>query len=717
MHEKNLGQQPSHNQKSKPKTGAFTAGRVVALAVIGVLIAGLAWLGFTPDPDAASVPDGAEAGDLALEPCDYTTDEGTYAAECGTLVVPENRIDRQSRLISLPVTRIPSRSDDPADPIFRLEGGPGVSNMHFPAAGRFVGDRDVVMVGYRGVDGSVRLDCPEVTSAVGHSTDILGEDAFRAYSDAYRACADRLTDAGVYVAGYGLVDQVEDLEAARKAFGYERIDLVSESAGTRTAMIYASRYPESIRRSVMIGVNPPGNFVWDPETTDEQIARYADLCERDEACSARTEDLAATIRTRSEDMPDRWYLLPIDAANIRTVSFWGMMESTPQAAPASAPMIIDAWLSAAAGDSSGLWFGSIFGELMFPKAFVWGQYAAAASVDAEAARDYFSSGEGGRDANFGYAASAFAWGGGRMADAWPVARGVDEYRTVKVSDVEALLVGGELDTTTPPQVAREELLPHLPNAQEVVLPGFGHSFSFWMEQPDAGTHLIETFLDSGEVDTSLYRPQTVGLTPDFGLPAMAKVVVGGLLGLALVMIVSLLWMARRVRTRGGFGPKGGAVLRSVYPVVLGLGGWCLGVLVTTSAMSWIPIDDSLFVALWAGVPIGLGIFLAWVGKDLASPAKTAGFAVATGASLVGAGLGFAVTDGFGAVFTGIVGAIACANLALILVDISRDRVRHGTVAAASDAPAGTASPPEVPGGARREEDLVPAGSSSRIDPR
>ena len=52
---------------------------------------------------------------------------------------------------------------------------------------------------------------------------------------------------------------------------------MSESAGTRVAMIYAGRYPKSIHRSVMIGVNPPGNFIWDPKTTDEQIDRYARL--------------------------------------------------------------------------------------------------------------------------------------------------------------------------------------------------------------------------------------------------------------------------------------------------------------------------------------------------------------------------------------------------------------------------------------------------------
>ena len=89
------------------------------------------------------------------------------------------------------------------------------------------------------------LDCPEVESALKHSTDLLGEKSFRAYADAFRACADRLTDDGVDLAGYSLAQRVDDLEAARIALGYDRIDLVSESAGTRTAMIYSWRYPRA----------------------------------------------------------------------------------------------------------------------------------------------------------------------------------------------------------------------------------------------------------------------------------------------------------------------------------------------------------------------------------------------------------------------------------------------------------------------------------------
>jgi pimeloyl-ACP methyl ester carboxylesterase len=186
------------------------------------------------------------------------------------------------------VTRIRAQSDHPAEPIFYLEGGPGITNINFMAASRYAEDRDVVLVGYRGVDGSVRLDCPEVGSMLKGSNDILGEASFRAYGDAFRACANRLTAEGVDLASYGLAQQVDDLEAARVALGYGRIDLLSQSAGTRTALIYAWRFPESIHRSVMIGVNPPGHTLWDAQTTDEQIGRYVALCAQDATCSKRT---------------------------------------------------------------------------------------------------------------------------------------------------------------------------------------------------------------------------------------------------------------------------------------------------------------------------------------------------------------------------------------------------------------------------------------------
>jgi hypothetical protein len=107
-------------------TPPFKPARIVALALVALAAAGLAYLHFEPGHGRVSVPDGARAGQLALHRCSYGTEHGSYAADCGTLVVPENRADPHSRLIALPVARIRARSAHPADAIFRLEGGPGL---------------------------------------------------------------------------------------------------------------------------------------------------------------------------------------------------------------------------------------------------------------------------------------------------------------------------------------------------------------------------------------------------------------------------------------------------------------------------------------------------------------------------------------------------------------------------------------------------------------
>jgi hypothetical protein len=53
-----------------------------------------------------------------------------------------------------------------------------------------------------------------------------------------------------------------------------------------------------------------------------------------------------------------------------------------------------------------------------------------------------------------------------------------------------------------------------------------------------------------------------------------------MLGLALLTILLLVWNARRVHKRGQFGHMASAASRSLYPIVLGLGGRCFGALIT-----------------------------------------------------------------------------------------------------------------------------------------
>jgi pimeloyl-ACP methyl ester carboxylesterase len=658
---------------------ALTPGRIVALALIGLVVLGLAYVRFGGDSDAVSVPKGATAGDLILDRCTYETGNGSYEADCGTLVVPENRADPESRLIALPVTRIHARSDSPAEPIFRLQGGPGVTNMEFESASRFAGKHDVVLVGYRGVDGSSKLDCPEVTSAREHARDFLSETSFRADAAAFRACADRLQDAGVDLAGYTLPERVDDLDAARRALGYERIDLLSESAGTRTAMIYAWRYPECIHRSEMIGVNPPGNYLWDAKTTGEQIGRYAALCAENASCRSRTPDLAASLHSAYEHIPSRWWFLPIKEGNVELGAFFGLIHATTDGAgPLAAPWTIDTLLSADKGDGSGAWLLSLMTQVIFPRVQVWGDVAAVGRSDAAYARRFFAT-HANRGSVIGSPGTDFIWAGGRLLDAWPASPDESEHVHVQESKVETLLIGGRLDFATPPQKATRELLPHLPNGHEVVLPNLGHSDDFWTYQPEAGDRLIKTFFDSGRVDDSLYEAANVDFTPAFSHGAIAKIVLGVMLGLAALTVLSLLWMPLRVRRRGPFGRKASTALRSLYAPLLGLGGWFAGLLVVLTALPTASLLDERLALVSIGIPIALGTYWASTPGEGPHRSRIARFAATMAGAVVGAWLGFNVTSaaiGVLAPVLAIVGAAAGANLIVLALDVAWDRQVH-----------------------------------------
>ena len=654
----------------KPKR-RIGAARITGLVLIVILALGLAYVKLASGGDRVTVPAGARAGQLSLHPCHYGTEQGSYAADCGTLVVPENRAQPGSRLIALPVTRIRALSAHPGAPVFRLEGGPGRTNMHFAKGSRLAGNHDVVLVGYRGVDGSVRLDCPEVASALKRSTDLLGQKSFHAYTQGFRDCAARLKADGVDLHGYSIPAQVDDLEAARKAFRYRQVDLVSESAGTRTAMIYAWRYPKSIHRSVMIGVNPPGHFLWDPKTTDAQVRRYSRLCAQDPTCSKKTQNLAASMRKASSDMPGRFWGLPIDRSAARVALFYGLMESTSDAEPLSAPMTISTGLSAAKGDPSGLWFLSLVAKMAFPESFVWGELAAVSRADTLAAKRYFGRGPHRSDSILGNAGTEFVFAGGGLVDAWPAAPDENEYAAVRDSKVQTLLIGGTLDFATPPVNATRDLLPHLPNGRQVVLSELGHTDSFWSYEPKASTRLMNTYFDTGKVDTSLYTPAKVDFTPGVTHTALGKGFAGTFYGLPAIALLSLLLIWRRGRRRGRIGRTASVLLRSVFTVVLGLAGWFAGVVVVLVAFPTVPLDDGVLAVLSVGIPIGVGIHLAALDRSRPQRGR---FAIVLAGALVGGWIGFQAATGLLALITTIVGAALGGNLAAILLDIRRDRV-------------------------------------------
>jgi pimeloyl-ACP methyl ester carboxylesterase len=665
----------------------YTPSRIIALVVIGVMLLGLMYMKFAPGAAAISVPQGAHAGQLTMHACTYASEHGAaMPAYCGTLIVPENRASSKSRLIALPVIRIPARSSHPLAPIFYLNGGPGITNMKFPQASRLVAQHDVVMVGYRGVDGSSVLNCPEVTAALENSADYLAKASLSTYSQAFASCAQRLERSGVDLAGYTLEEQADDIEAARVAIGYKRIDLLSESAGTRLAMIYQWRYPNSVDRSVMVGVNPPGNFIYSGAEIDQGIERYSALCAKQPACRARTKNLAASVQHTAADMPSSWLSMPIKRGNVLVGTFLGLTEATTVDSPLSGPMTLNSWISAANGDPSGLWFLSAFASLVLPQSFTWGEFASIGMADAHPVERYFGSGAD-RGSIIGNPLGEFLWGAGGLAHAWPANPSENQYTSVQNSSVPTLLIGGTLDFETPAQNATRELLPHLSNGHQVILSGLGHVDDFFAYEPSASTQLLTTFYATGHVDTSRYTMNKVSFVTSDSLAAIAIKILATMVGVALLAVIWLVVLAIRIRRRGGTGRKTGAWIRSAGPIVFGLGGWFLGALLVLRFWLWPsqPLDYQLLTVVSIAVPIWLGVYAGWVRKDTAKAMRAKGIGAAGVGSVVGAVLGFHATSGGIAVITTIIGAAAVSNLSLLVLDIWTERaVSRGTAAPAVD---------------------------------
>ena len=54
---------------------------------------------------------------------------------------------------------------------------------------------------------------------------------------------------------------MDDLDEVRAALGYERINLFGGSYGTRAALVYLKRHPQSVRTVTLQGVAPTNQFM------------------------------------------------------------------------------------------------------------------------------------------------------------------------------------------------------------------------------------------------------------------------------------------------------------------------------------------------------------------------------------------------------------------------------------------------------------------------
>jgi pimeloyl-ACP methyl ester carboxylesterase len=177
-----------------------------------------------------------------------------------------------------------------------LPGGPGQSARESAqwvsedlAALR--GEWDMVFVDPRGTGQSAPLDC-EIFEP-GDPQSYLGDFFPIAGVERCRKQLEQRAD----LTRYSSPDAAEDLEAVRRALGYQRVTLFAGSYGTRTAIAYLRRYPAQVHAAVLHGVVPPSMATPLPfaRDTQEVLSAWIAACAADQACSAATPALGADI--------------------------------------------------------------------------------------------------------------------------------------------------------------------------------------------------------------------------------------------------------------------------------------------------------------------------------------------------------------------------------------------------------------------------------------
>ena len=275
-----------------------------------------------PEPTAAPTAEPAEetasAGTLPrVEPLDECFVEMPEGAgyECLRVEVPEFHNEENGRSIKLGVIRLLSTADTLAEPLFFAEGGPGGSNVDQAAAVAqnmldadetvytdLLSTRDLVFFTQRGTSyAEPALMCSEESTnpymEVFFSSSSPQERA-GAETEAYKACLEEFTEAGIDFAAYNSVESAADINSIRELLGYDQIVLYGDSYGTLLAQHVMRDYPDTLTAVILDGIVPLSSPTWDSQLDaryQSALAYLIGLCAADEACSEAYPNLSADI--------------------------------------------------------------------------------------------------------------------------------------------------------------------------------------------------------------------------------------------------------------------------------------------------------------------------------------------------------------------------------------------------------------------------------------
>ncbi len=184
------------------------------------------------------------SGTIPYGPC---ADSPNFA--CGHLTVPLDPSGATPGTIALAVRRRRAPVGEASSAVIALAGGPGQSAIPFAedfteVLGPILDTRDELVFDQRGTGYSHPLAC--------HGFEAPG--SYRSAGQLTTACANQI---GPERAFYTTPDSVADIEALRRAGGYEKLVLWGTSYGTKVAEQYAQEYPQHVEALILDSVVPP----------------------------------------------------------------------------------------------------------------------------------------------------------------------------------------------------------------------------------------------------------------------------------------------------------------------------------------------------------------------------------------------------------------------------------------------------------------------------
>ncbi|MDT7831757.1 alpha/beta fold hydrolase [Flavobacteriaceae bacterium S356] len=231
--------------------------------------------------------------------------------ETGRLVVKENREKVNSNLIELYFERFKTTAVKPFPPIFFLAGGPGSSSTRVGKTSYFFLFKelskyaDVVLLDQRGTGNSIpNLECRNSLDLPVDITENVQEEIMKDLLDKCRECADEFTYMGIDLSTYNSYESVLDIDAIRRALGYEEITLYGYSYGTELAQIYIKYFEGVVHKAILVGALAPDHGLKLPSDVQSQYVKMDSLMRLDKKLSKYIPNFLDLVKETHEQIKE-----------------------------------------------------------------------------------------------------------------------------------------------------------------------------------------------------------------------------------------------------------------------------------------------------------------------------------------------------------------------------------------------------------------------------